>query len=73
MDTDEIKQDYKREDAMTVYKVGVKNPQNRTKKGYSFRLSEQAQKNLEFVQDKTGMNATAAIEYALALLRKTLA
>lgn len=57
---------------MPVYKVGKKDPQNRTKKGYSFRLSEQAQENLRIIQDKTGMSATAAVEYGLAILRKTL-
>jgi hypothetical protein len=50
-------------------KVGNKNPQNRTKKSFSFRLSEQAVENLGYIQNKSGMSATAAVEYALALMK----
>lgn len=36
------------------------------KTSVSFRLSDQALKNLEYIQQKSGINQTAAVEIALA-------
>lgn len=43
-----------------------------TKKPYAFRLSKQAVSSLIELHDKTGMNHTAIVEYAIVKLNNEL-